>query len=56
MSDYIALAKSLDAKLDQSASGLWRVLDMPGTVLWQAWFLDEQTAAWAYCFQRGLAR
>lgn len=56
MTDFITLAKAHHGKLDQADSGLWRVLDMPGTVLWHAWFLDEKTAAWAFCFQRGLTR
>ena len=52
--DYALIAEARGAKLDQAHNGLWRVLDQPGTVLWRAYFLDRQTAAFAYCLDKGL--
>lgn len=53
MTDYVRIAEAHGAKFDQ-ANGMWRILDQPGTVLWWAYFLDQRTAACAYCIHHRL--
>jgi hypothetical protein len=53
--DYERIAEAHGAKLDRADSGMWRVLDQPGTVLWWAYFLDRRTAAYAYCIHHRLS-
>lgn len=53
--EYIRVATAHGAKLHQADDGLWCVLDQTNSLLWFAWFKTEGTAAWAYCFEHGLA-
>lgn len=52
--DYEAIAEAHGAKFDRDDTGMWRLLDIPKTVLWWAYFRDRRTAAYAYCLHHNM--